>query len=106
MTQKEAIREVIKECPNITVDRCIELIRERHHITIQPPLFYSVRSDMGYGSRRNGKVNLSADSISRVKEFVDSIKQEGFASTLLTILDELGYATFKESLKVIAHLQK
>jgi len=106
ITQKDAIRELLTEQPDVSCNEAITLIKSKHHIAIQPPMFYSVRSDMGYGTRRNGRIRLTADSISRVREFVDNTKIEGFASTLITILDEMGYATFKESLKVVAQLEK
>lgn len=106
MTQRQLIRDLLEENPHISVEDGIRTIFEKYNVQVSKSLFYGLRSDMGLGSRRNGRVLLTADSINRVSRLIASTKTEGFASTLLAEIDELGIGTFKESLKVVAQMEK
>jgi hypothetical protein len=103
ITQRDAVRAVLTENPRLDYDEARDRIKLDHGITIPPPVFYSVRSEMGYGARRNGRTRISAETINQVATYVASTKTD--PQQLLQIIEEMGFATFKECLRIVSKLE-
>ena len=104
ITQRDAVREVLMENIGLSYEDTAAIIRQKFNISVPPSVFYSVRAEMGYGVRRNGKTRLTAEIVNNVRDKLRETRVD--ASTLLAMLEDFGYGTLKEVLKLLCYIEK
>lgn len=105
MTQREAVKIILTEKPTIEFEEAFAVAESRFHLNIHRSTFYMMRSDMGFGVRRNGKQRLTADKVKTVREFLnsylDQYKQREFIDNFIELVNDIGIGSIIECMKVI-----